>query len=81
MASNTKSACSGCRHAYNAINGLRCTRLDRYVDRCKVQPCTMITSLEVTSYLSLKEQRGLISQSHYKAGINTIAQILKNNKQ
>lgn len=42
MASNTKSACSGCRHAYNAINGLRCTRLDRYVDRCKVQPCTMI---------------------------------------
>ena len=75
MASNTKSACSGCRHAYNAINGLRCTRLDRYVDRCKVQPCTMITSLEVTSYLSLKPQ------SQYKDGIKTIAQILKNKNQ
>ena len=75
MASKSESACNGCRYAYNGINGLRCTRLDRYVDRCRQQPCTMITALEVTSYLCLKPE------SQYKDGIKTIAQIFKNKNQ
>ena len=39
---NKKSACKGCRMAYNALNGLYCTRLKRYVEYSKVQPCTQI---------------------------------------
>lgn len=28
----TKSACRGCRHAYNSIQGLRCNRMKRGVE-------------------------------------------------
>lgn len=43
MPSNvTRSVCKGCRNAYYALNGLYCTRLKRYVEYNKVQPCTQI---------------------------------------
>ena len=43
----TKSACRGCRHAYNSIQGLRCNRMKRGVEysgkRCEdYQPSELI---------------------------------------
>lgn len=43
----TKSACRGCRHAYNSIQGLRCNRMKRGVEysskRCEnYQPSGLI---------------------------------------
>ena len=43
MHSDTKSVCKGCPTAYQAINGLFCPRLHRYVEyETKQQPCINI---------------------------------------
>lgn len=42
--SNPNPTCSTCRHTRNALNGLYCDLLQRYVEHSPTQQCTNISN-------------------------------------